>query len=86
MEVTIRKSFQRFKQPTFIVSIYRSIEMKLVIGELFTEDFTEIKDAISNTKIISDDKKIELIEVVACMISIRDRYNIRELNTHTGNT
>lgn len=49
-------------------------------------DFTEIKDAISNTKIISDDKKIELIEVVACMISIRDRYNIRELNTHTGNT
>jgi hypothetical protein len=49
-------------------------------------DFTEIKDAISNTKIISEDNKIALIELVACMISIRDRYNIRELNTHSGNT
>lgn len=45
-------------------------------------DFTEIRDAISKTKDISDDNKVLLQELVAHMISIRDRYNIKELNSN----
>ena len=42
-------------------------------------DFTEIRDAISKTEDISDDNKVLLQELVAHMISIRDRYNVKEL-------
>lgn len=48
-------------------------------------DFTEIKDAISQTKMLNDSAKVSLIELTALMISIRDRYNVKELNTPEGN-
>lgn len=43
-------------------------------------DFTKTYTAISNTKKLNDSIKSELIELTAHMISIRDKYNIRELN------
>lgn len=46
-------------------------------------DFTEIRDAISKTEDISDDNKVLLQELVAHMISIRDRYNVKELNSNS---
>jgi len=48
-------------------------------------DFTEIKDAISQTKMLNDSDKVSLTELTALMISIRDKYNIKELNTPEGN-
>lgn len=48
-------------------------------------DFTEIKEALSQNKILNDPIKISLLELTAHMISIRDRYNIKELNTHINN-
>jgi hypothetical protein len=48
-------------------------------------DFTEIKDAISQTKMLNDSAKVSLTELTALMISIRDKYNVKELNTPEGN-
>lgn len=48
-------------------------------------DFSEIKDAISEATHIDGNSKILLQELVAHMISIRDRYNVKELNSNSKN-
>lgn len=48
-------------------------------------DFSEIKDAVSKATHIDGKSKILLQELVAHMISIRDRYNVKELNSNSKN-
>lgn len=45
-------------------------------------DFTEIKEAIAKTNMLKEENKVALQKLVAFMISIRDKYNVRELNTN----